>query len=123
VIAAVGRPEYIRGDWVSPGATVIDVGINFVRTASCELALTPEHAALENALDKKDGVRLVGDVAHAECAAVASHLTPVPGGVGPMTVAMLMQNTLASFEANIARATTPVHPQTNSHSTTSAHRE
>ena len=71
LIAAVGRPELVRGDWVGQGATVIDVGIN----------------------RQADG-SLVGDVAFAECAAVAGAITPVPGGVGPMTVAMLMKNTL-----------------------------
>ncbi len=74
VVAAVGRPEMIRGDWVKPGATVIDVGINRV-----------------------DG-KLVGDVAFDEVAAHAAHITPVPGGVGPMTIACLLQNTLTSAE-------------------------
>ena len=74
VVAAVGRPEMVRGDWLKPGATVIDVGINRVPT--------------------EDGKsRLVGDVAFAEALKVAGHLTPVPGGVGPMTVACLMFNT------------------------------
>ena len=71
VVAAVGRPEMVRGDWIKPGATVIDVGIN--RTA--------------------DG-KLVGDVAFEECAAVAGAITPVPGGVGPMTIACLLDNTV-----------------------------
>jgi methylenetetrahydrofolate dehydrogenase (NADP+)/methenyltetrahydrofolate cyclohydrolase len=75
LVAAVGRPEFVRGDWIKPGATVIDVGINRVPAA--------------------DGkARLVGDVAFAEALSVAGHLTPVPGGVGPMTVACLMFNTL-----------------------------
>lgn len=74
LIAAVGRPEMIRGDWIKPGATVIDVGINRV-----------------------DG-RLVGDVAFDEAAAHAAHITPVPGGVGPMTIACLLHNTLTSAE-------------------------
>ena len=72
LVAAVGRAELVRGDWVAPGAVVIDVGIN-----------------------RQDG-RLVGDVAFAECAAVASALTPVPGGVGPMTIACLLDNTLSA---------------------------
>jgi methylenetetrahydrofolate dehydrogenase (NADP+)/methenyltetrahydrofolate cyclohydrolase len=71
VVAAVGRPEMVRGGWVKPGAIVIDVGIN-------RLA---------------DG-RLVGDVATAECLAHAAAITPVPGGVGPMTIACLLENTL-----------------------------
>jgi methylenetetrahydrofolate dehydrogenase (NADP+)/methenyltetrahydrofolate cyclohydrolase len=75
VIAAVGRPEMLRGDWIRPGATVIDVGINRVATAG-------------------GGSRLVGDVAYAEVAAVAGAITPVPGGVGPMTIACLLDNTL-----------------------------
>ncbi|RUY34298.1 bifunctional methylenetetrahydrofolate dehydrogenase/methenyltetrahydrofolate cyclohydrolase, partial [Mesorhizobium sp. M7A.F.Ca.CA.002.07.1.1] len=80
LVAAVGRPEMIRGDWVKPGATVIDVGINRIP-----------------APEKGEGKsRLVGDVAYAEAARAASAITPVPGGVGPMTIAMLMANTLAS---------------------------
>jgi methylenetetrahydrofolate dehydrogenase (NADP+) / methenyltetrahydrofolate cyclohydrolase len=75
VYAAVGRPEMVRRDWIKPGATVIDVGINRVP-----------------GVDGKS--RLVGDVAYEEVAAVAGALTPVPGGVGPMTVACLLVNTL-----------------------------
>jgi methylenetetrahydrofolate dehydrogenase (NADP+) / methenyltetrahydrofolate cyclohydrolase len=75
VIAAVGRPQFVRGGWLQPGATVIDVGINRV--------------------PGQDGPsRLVGDVAFEEAAAVAGAITPVPGGVGPMTVACLLRNTL-----------------------------
>jgi methylenetetrahydrofolate dehydrogenase (NADP+)/methenyltetrahydrofolate cyclohydrolase len=74
VVAAVGKPEMVRGAWLKPGATVIDVGINRV-------AGTGRH-------------RLVGDVAFAEAVAVAGALTPVPGGVGPMTIACLLENTL-----------------------------
>ncbi|MFA5837670.1 MAG: bifunctional 5,10-methylenetetrahydrofolate dehydrogenase/5,10-methenyltetrahydrofolate cyclohydrolase, partial [Bellilinea sp.] len=81
LIAAVGRSEMVRGDWVKPGAVVIDVGINRVEDAS-----------------KKSGYRLVGDVAYDEVKEVASHITPVPGGVGPMTIAMLLQNTLRGAE-------------------------
>jgi methylenetetrahydrofolate dehydrogenase (NADP+)/methenyltetrahydrofolate cyclohydrolase len=72
VVAAVGRPEMVRGDWIKPGATVIDVGINRI-----------------------DG-KLVGDVAFAEAVEVAGAITPVPGGVGPMTIAMLLRNTLVA---------------------------
>jgi methylenetetrahydrofolate dehydrogenase (NADP+) / methenyltetrahydrofolate cyclohydrolase len=79
VVAAVGRPEMVRGDWIKPGATVIDVGIN-------RLAPT----------DGKPKGRLVGDVAFAEAAAVAGAITPVPGGVGPMTIAVLLRNTLVA---------------------------
>ncbi len=77
VVAAVGVPEFVKGGWLKRGAAVIDVGINPVPDAS-----------------KKTGYRLVGDVAYAEAAAVAGAITPVPGGVGPMTIAMLLQNTL-----------------------------
>ena len=77
LVAAVGRPEIVRGDWIKPGATVIDVGIN---------RLPPE--------TKGGNGRLVGDVAFAEAVAVAGAITPVPGGVGPMTIACLLQNTL-----------------------------
>ncbi len=76
LVAAVGRPEMIKADWVKPGACVIDVGINRV------------------AGPVEGKTRLVGDVAFDECAAVAGQITPVPGGVGPMTIAMLMANTL-----------------------------
>jgi methylenetetrahydrofolate dehydrogenase (NADP+) / methenyltetrahydrofolate cyclohydrolase len=77
LIAAVGRPEMVRADWVKEGAVVIDVGINRVEDAT-----------------KKSGYRLTGDVAYDEVAPKCSAITPVPGGVGPMTIAMLMKNTL-----------------------------
>jgi methylenetetrahydrofolate dehydrogenase (NADP+)/methenyltetrahydrofolate cyclohydrolase len=77
LVAAVGRPEMIRGDWIKPGAVVIDVGIN--RVAAPELG--------------PGKTRLVGDVAFAEAAQVAGAITPVPGGVGPMTIACLLDNT------------------------------
>ena len=78
LVAAVGRPEMIKGDWVKPGACVIDVGINRVP-----------------APEKGEGkTKLVGDVDFAEAAAVAGSITPVPGGVGPMTIALLMANTV-----------------------------
>jgi methylenetetrahydrofolate dehydrogenase (NADP+)/methenyltetrahydrofolate cyclohydrolase len=78
LIAAVGRPEMVKADWVKPGAAVIDVGINRVDDAT-----------------RKRGYRLVGDVDFEDVKDVAGYLTPVPGGVGPMTIAMLMWNTLA----------------------------
>ena len=80
LVAAVGRPEMVKGDWVKPGATVIDVGINRVPA--------PEKGAGKT--------RLVGDVAYQDAAKVAGAITPVPGGVGPMTIAMLMANTVTS---------------------------
>ena len=77
VVAAVGRAEMVRGDWIKPGAAVIDVGINRIEV--------------------EDGKgRLVGDVAYAEAVEVAGAITPVPGGVGPMTIAMLLRNTLVA---------------------------
>ena len=80
LVAAVGRPEMVKGDWVKPGATVIDVGINRVP-----------------APEKGEGkTRLVGDVAYAEAEKQAGAITPVPGGVGPMTIAMLMAATVTS---------------------------
>ncbi|ATE63312.1 bifunctional methylenetetrahydrofolate dehydrogenase/methenyltetrahydrofolate cyclohydrolase FolD [Rhizorhabdus dicambivorans] len=78
VVAAVGRPEMVKGDWIKPGATVIDVGIN--RVPGAEPGKT----------------KLVGDVAYAEAAGVAGAITPVPGGVGPMTIAVLLRNTLVA---------------------------
>lgn len=78
LVAAVGRPEMVKADWVKPGATVIDVGINRIEA--------PERG--------EGKFRLVGDVAFAECAQRAAVITPVPGGVGPMTIAMLMANTV-----------------------------
>ncbi|WCL54439.1 bifunctional methylenetetrahydrofolate dehydrogenase/methenyltetrahydrofolate cyclohydrolase FolD [Gimibacter soli] len=80
VVAAVGRPEMIKGDWIKPGATVIDVGINRI-------------AAPEKGEGK---TRLVGDVAYDEAATVAGRITPVPGGVGPMTIACLLRNTVTA---------------------------
>ena len=85
VVAAVGRPEMVPGDWIKPGAVVIDVGINRI-------------AAPEKGAGK---MKLVGDVDFASCAEVAGAITPVPGGVGPMTIACLLANTLtATCRAN-----------------------
>jgi len=75
LVAAIGRPEYVKGDWVKPGATVIDVGINRVAAGEGK-------------------TKLVGDVDYAAAAQVAAHITPVPGGVGAMTIVCLMRNTL-----------------------------
>ncbi len=82
VMAAVGRPEFVRGDWIKPGAIVIDVGINRVAGA-----------------DGKS--RLVGDVAFEEASTVAAAITPVPGGVGPMTIACLLKNTLEAARIQV----------------------
>jgi methylenetetrahydrofolate dehydrogenase (NADP+)/methenyltetrahydrofolate cyclohydrolase len=85
LIAAIGKAEFVRGEMVKPGAVVIDVGINRVPDPS-----------------KKSGYRLVGDVHYPSVAALASKITPVPGGVGPMTVAMLMRNTIKAFRLHAA---------------------
>jgi len=79
LVAAIGKPEMVKGDWIKPGAVVIDVGVNRVVDSS-----------------KKRGYRLVGDVAFTEALEVAAAITPVPGGVGPLTIAMLMKNTLTA---------------------------
>lgn len=84
VVAAVGRPEMVRGDWIKPGATIIDVGIN---------RLPPESG--------KEKGRLVGDVAYNEAVQVAGAITPVPGGVGPMTIAVLLRNTLVAAHQSV----------------------
>ncbi|CAK5277688.1 unnamed protein product [Mycena citricolor] len=81
LVAAIGKAQFVKGTWLKPGAVVIDVGINYVPDAT-----------------KKSGQRLVGDVDYASASEVASYITPVPGGVGPMTVAMLMENTLRAAE-------------------------
>ncbi|MDO9545446.1 MAG: bifunctional methylenetetrahydrofolate dehydrogenase/methenyltetrahydrofolate cyclohydrolase FolD [Pelolinea sp.] len=81
LVAAIGRPEMVKGNWIKPGAVVIDVGVNRVDDSS-----------------KKRGYRLVGDVDYEEALNVASAITPVPGGVGPVTIAMLMKNTLIAAE-------------------------
>ena len=83
LVAAVGRPEMIKGDWIKPGATVIDVGINRVPSAD------PVKAA-------EGKTRVVGDVAFKEAIEVAGRITPVPGGVGPMTIACLLANTYSA---------------------------
>jgi methylenetetrahydrofolate dehydrogenase (NADP+)/methenyltetrahydrofolate cyclohydrolase len=74
VVAGIGKPEFVKGDWIKPGAVVIDVGINRLPSG-----------------------KVVGDVEFAGAAERASWITPVPGGVGPMTIAMLMQNTLEAY--------------------------
>lgn len=95
VIAAIGQPGFIKGSWLKPGAVVIDVGTNYIPDDS-----------------KKSGQRLVGDVEYETAAEVASYITPVPGGVGPMTVAMLLQNVVEStthyFEKQKIRTMLPL---------------
>ena len=86
LIAAIGRPEFVTADMVKLGAVVIDVGVNRVPDAT-----------------RKSGYRLTGDVHFPSVAPLCSRITPVPGGVGPMTVAMLMKNTIKAFRLNSAR--------------------
>jgi 5,10-methylene-tetrahydrofolate dehydrogenase/methenyl tetrahydrofolate cyclohydrolase len=81
LVAAIGKPEFVRGNWIKPGAVVIDVGVNRVEDPT-----------------KERGYRLTGDVAFDEALEFASAITPVPGGVGPMTIAMLLKNTLRAAE-------------------------
>jgi methylenetetrahydrofolate dehydrogenase (NADP+)/methenyltetrahydrofolate cyclohydrolase len=85
LIAAIGKPQFVTSEMIKPGCAVIDVGINRIPDSS-----------------KKSGFRLVGDVDFEQVAPKTSHITPVPGGVGPMTVAMLMANTLQAFEQSIS---------------------
>jgi methylenetetrahydrofolate dehydrogenase (NADP+)/methenyltetrahydrofolate cyclohydrolase len=89
VVAAVGRPEMVRGDWLKPGATVIDVGINRVPAG------------------EEGKTRLVGDVDYTSALPVAGAITPVPGGVGPMTIAVLLRNTLVAAHRNAGVALAP----------------
>jgi len=95
LVAAIGKPNFVKGEWLKPGAVVIDVGTNYIPDES-----------------KKSGQRLVGDVDYDSAVEVASQITPVPGGVGPMTVAMLLQNVVDSatkyFERQKARAIVPL---------------
>ena len=86
VVAAIGKERFVKGDWLKPGAVVIDVGTNFIPDDS-----------------KKSGQRLVGDVDYDQAVEVASQITPVPGGVGPMTVAMLMQNVVDAADGAVER--------------------
>jgi methylenetetrahydrofolate dehydrogenase (NADP+)/methenyltetrahydrofolate cyclohydrolase/formyltetrahydrofolate synthetase len=88
LVVGIGRAEMVKGDWVKPGAVVIDCGINAIPDAT-----------------KKSGQRLVGDVDFKEVSEVASYITPVPGGVGPMTVCMLMKNTVISAGKSLAKIT------------------
>jgi methylenetetrahydrofolate dehydrogenase (NADP+)/methenyltetrahydrofolate cyclohydrolase len=87
LVVAAGVPEFVRGEWVKPGAVVIDVGVNRVDDDT-----------------KEKGYRLVGDVNFAEASEVASKITPVPGGVGPMTICMLMKNTLQAAKNQVGDA-------------------
>ena len=89
LVAAIGKIQFVKGDWIKPGAVVIDVGTNYIPDDS-----------------RKSGQRLVGDVDYEQVSEVASQITPVPGGVGPMTVAMLMQNVVDAADAAAVRQKT-----------------
>ncbi|KAF2139283.1 uncharacterized protein K452DRAFT_232296 [Aplosporella prunicola CBS 121167] len=95
VVAAIGKAGFVKGEWIKPGAVVVDVGTNYIPDST-----------------KKSGQKLVGDVVYEEAVEVASHITPVPGGVGPMTVAMLLQNVVDSadnyFDKQKARRVAPL---------------
>ena len=91
VVAAVGQAQFVKGSWLKPGAVVVDVGTNFIPDAS-----------------RKSGRRLVGDVDFESASRVASKITPVPGGVGPMTIASLLKNTLRLAEAAVSRQNKPL---------------
>ena len=93
IIAAIGKMEFVRGDWIKPGAAVIDVGINSKPDST-----------------RKSGYRLVGDVNFEEAKEVAGFITPVPGGVGPMTIAMLMNNTFRAAEIQDKQLETEAAP-------------
>jgi methylenetetrahydrofolate dehydrogenase (NADP+) / methenyltetrahydrofolate cyclohydrolase len=92
LIAAIGKAEMVRGDWIKPGAAIIDVGINGIPV------LNPDGTPAISEKTGKPRQRLVGDVNFEEAKEVAGFITPVPGGVGPMTIAMLMRNTLRAAE-------------------------
>ena len=91
VVAAIGKPEFIKGAWLKPGCVVIDVGINAVDDATA-----------------KRGYRLVGDVDYEAAKKVCSKITPVPGGVGPMTIAMLLSNVVNLTKASVGLPMAPL---------------
>lgn len=89
LVVACGQPYLIQGEWLKPGATIIDVGINFVEDSDEQVYHGEPNA---------DGFKLVGDVSFEDACGVAGAITPVPGGVGPMTIAMLLHNVVAAFK-------------------------
>jgi methylenetetrahydrofolate dehydrogenase (NADP+)/methenyltetrahydrofolate cyclohydrolase len=99
LVAAIGRPAFVTRDFVKPGATVIDVGINRVTDAAAVRAIFPPESTRIADYERRGSV-VVGDV-HPEVAEVAGALTPVPGGVGPLTIAMLLKNTVAAAQARL----------------------
>jgi methylenetetrahydrofolate dehydrogenase (NADP+)/methenyltetrahydrofolate cyclohydrolase len=108
LVAAIGRPGMVTRDYIKPGATVIDVGINRVADAALAAQLFPPGSATLNAFQSKGAV-LVGDV-HPNAAEVAGALTPVPGGIGPLTITMLMTNTLKAATARVGDSRVPEFP-------------
>jgi methylenetetrahydrofolate dehydrogenase (NADP+)/methenyltetrahydrofolate cyclohydrolase len=102
LVAAIGRPGFVTKGFVKPGATVIDVGINRLDTKAAVEKMFPGDAVRLAAFDKR-GSMIVGDV-HPDVADVAGALTPVPGGVGPLTIALLLRNTLRAAESRAGRA-------------------
>jgi methylenetetrahydrofolate dehydrogenase (NADP+)/methenyltetrahydrofolate cyclohydrolase len=105
LVVAVGRPGMVTREFVKPGATVIDVGINRVTDAAVVESLYPESSP-RRATFKKNGSLVVGDV-HPAVAEIAGAITPVPGGVGPLTIAMLLHNVIVAAEAREATPRTP----------------
>ena len=99
LVAAVGRPGLVEGSWIKPGATVVDVGINRVEDLELGARIFQADPRKLETLRTRGGV-LCGDVRYGEAAAVAGAITPVPGGVGPLTIAGLMANTLQACEAS-----------------------
>ena len=103
LITAAGSPGLVKGHWIKPGAVVVDVGFNVVEVpgdegdAAAAASPPPLPASTQQRQRQRTRTRISGDVSFEEARRVASQITPVPGGVGPMTVAMLMQNTLSSF--------------------------
>jgi methylenetetrahydrofolate dehydrogenase (NADP+)/methenyltetrahydrofolate cyclohydrolase len=102
LVAAIGKPQFVKGEWIRPGATVIDVGMNKITDRAEFDRFFRGNEKREQAF-AKNGSTLIGDV-HPEVAEVAGALTPVPGGVGPLTIAMLMANTVRAAKLRRANA-------------------
>jgi methylenetetrahydrofolate dehydrogenase (NADP+)/methenyltetrahydrofolate cyclohydrolase len=108
VVVAIGRTAFVQPDWVKPGATVIDVGTNRVTDPREVERLFPPESPRRGAFARR-GALVVGDV-HPAVSEVAGALTPVPGGVGPLTIALLLNNTLVAAEARFARRPAALSP-------------
>ena len=110
VVSAIGKPLFVKGDWLKPGAAVIDVGINFVedpsRKSGKRLVGDVDFDSVSNLFCDSicSWLSACGDVLLPQCKDIAGAITPVPGGVGPMTIAMLMVNTVQAAKAAVARA-------------------